>query len=61
MMKKTNQAGDAGGVGKKENNENQNRHSFHLNSGDSACMNRINALNSKINEKISMLINAYEK
>jgi len=29
--------------------------------GSSGCMNRINALNEKINEKISMLINAYEK
>lgn len=29
--------------------------------GSNGCMNRINALNEKINEKISMLINAYEK
>lgn len=29
--------------------------------GSNGCMNRINALNEKINEKINMLINAYEK
>lgn len=30
-----------------------------VDNGANGCMNRINALNEKINEKISMLINAY--
>lgn len=43
-----------------ENEENRHHgHQGHQGPVDSNCMSRINALNSKINEKISLLINAY--
>lgn len=50
-------------MGKKTNTENEVSKAYqsHTGSIDSNCMNRINALNSKINEKISLLINTYEK